>query len=72
MTTAELHKYLDDDKCVLTIKQVTDIINEMFEDVFHEQYKNYSKDNLDKYHYYAGEQNAFRIVLRLLDKVKEN
>lgn len=69
MTTAQLHEILDDEDRKLSKKELLKIVGELYVDVREESYKYNIQDN--KYHFYCGEQNAFRIVLDLLEHLEE-
>lgn len=67
MTTAELHKYLDSTE-PLTLKQVKKVIGAIYIDAMRMSYKKDIKEWQRQW--YIGEQNGFRIVLDLLEKVE--
>lgn len=76
MTTAELHKILDDENCKLSLAELKQVIYEMKQDCFKETailLDDYSNKRCGERHYihtnawYMGEKNAFQIVLDLLE-----
>lgn len=76
MTTAELHKILDDENCKLSLDELKQVIYEMKEDAFNEFGKSLERKSLNRQDirnigFYDGEQNAFQIVLDLLKHFKE-
>ena len=74
MTTNELHEILDDEDCKLCIDEIREIIYQLKNDVVNEAYKYGTRQNKMahyKYGYYMGEQNAFYLVLDLLEHLKE-
>lgn len=69
MTTAELHKILDDENRKLSLDKLKQVIYEMKQDAFNEMCK--SKLASRNCIWYEGEQNAFQIVLDLLEHLGE-
>lgn len=69
MTTAELHKILDDENRKLSLDELKQVIYEMKQDAFNELIR--SEIGGMQYKWYEGEQNAFQIVLDLLEHFKE-
>lgn len=69
MTTAELHEILDDEDRKISRKELMKVLGNLYVDVMEESYKYNIQDS--QYHYYCGEQNAFRIVLDLLEHLEE-
>lgn len=69
MTTAKLHKILDDASKKITSKELCQIIYELKQDTWGEYYKESDKKDANNYKlaFYDGETNAFQIVLDLLD-----
>ena len=69
MTTAELHKILDDENKKITAKELCQIVYELKQDTWGEYYKENDKKDSNNYKlaFYDGETNAFKIVLDLLD-----
>ena len=72
MTTAELHKILDDENRKLSLAELKQVIYEMKEDAFNEFGKSLERKSLNRQDirnigFYDGEQNAFQIVLDLAD-----
>ena len=69
MTTAELHKILDDENREITPKELCQIVCELKQDAWDEYYKENDKKDANNYKlaFYDGETNAFQIVLDLLD-----
>lgn len=68
MTTTELHEILDNKDRKLSVAELKHIIYEMKKD----SYSVFEKYNplYWKHHYYNGEQNAFQIVLDLLEHLE--
>lgn len=68
MTTADLHKILDDENRKLSLAELKQVIYEMEQDCFAEaqQHDADSRENS----YYYGEGNGFQIVLDLLEHLK--
>lgn len=76
MTTADLHKILDDENRKLTLAELKQVIYELKQDAFNEFGKILDKKSLDRQHirnlgFYDGEQNAFQICLDLLEHLGE-
>lgn len=76
MTTAELHKILDDENRKLSLNELKQVIYELKQDAFSEFSKTLDKKSLDRQHirnlgFYDGEQNAFQITLDLLEHLGE-
>lgn len=77
MTTAELHKILDDKGRRLTLNELKNVLYELTKDCNSFKYKVETKpfkDIKSEYFnkgYYAGESNAFYICLDLLEHVEE-
>lgn len=70
MTTEELHEILDDSDRKLSIDEIKEIIYELKSDVQNEWYwyaSGGSREDRYKAGFYAGEQNAFYLVLDLLE-----
>lgn len=75
MTTADLHTILDDENRKLSLDELKQVIYKMKQDAFNEYAKLldtfsanwYDPKYIDKYAFYKGEQNAFQIVLDLLE-----
>ncbi len=65
MTTAELHEILDDENRKLPLKELKQVIYELKQDCFNELPN--CEDSIAKTRFYQGEQNAFQIVLDLLE-----
>lgn len=78
MTVAELHAILDNKDRVLSFKELCDIIYELKQDVYTELCKatlsNSTRiiETARKIGFYDGEQNAFQIVLDLLEHCQPN
>lgn len=72
MTSLELQKILADKTKILSLSELKQIVYEMKQDAYTEQIKNEYEDNIRIYRWYAGEQNAFKIVLDLLEHCNEN
>jgi hypothetical protein len=82
MTTAELHKILDDENCKLTVKELKQTIYELKRDVTNKSYEKLNDEIMcelqanklaaqREYQFYTGEANAFMICLDLLEHLKE-
>lgn len=72
MTTADLHKILDDEKHKLSLDELKKVIYELKQDCFTEfgkalETKSQNRQEIRKIGFYDGEQNAFQIVLDLLE-----
>lgn len=72
MTFAELHKILDNENRKLTVSELKQVVYELKQDVFNEFVKTLERKSLDRQDirnigFYDGEQNAFQIVLDLLE-----
>lgn len=65
MTTTELHKILDDDNKKLSLAELKQVVYELKQDCF-EQMCKFEPQNRE-YQFYGSEQNAFQIVLDLLE-----
>lgn len=77
MTFTDLHKILDDENCKLSLDELKQVIYEMKQDAFNEFGKSLERKSLNRQDirnigFYDGEQNAFQIVLDLLEHLKEN
>lgn len=73
MTTKELHDILDNEDRKLSPSELKAIIYQLKNDVLHEAYEYSARTNkmaCYKYGYYMGEQNAFYLVLDLLEHLK--
>lgn len=76
MTTAELHKILGDENRKLSLDELKQVIYEMKQDAFNEFGKSLERKSLNRQDirnigFYDGEQNAFQIVLDLLEHLGE-
>ena len=74
MTFEELHKILDNPNRQLTPAELAEVIYELKEDVFQEAIKLYNYTDVCSQklqQWYFGEQNAFQIVLDLLEHLRE-
>lgn len=74
MTFEELHKILDNPNKQLTSAELAEVIYELKENVFQEAMKLYEYTDIRSQklqQWYFGEQNAFQIVLDLLEHLKE-
>lgn len=74
MTFEELHKILDNPNKQLTPAEFAEVIYELKEDVFQEAIKLYDYTDVRSQklqQWFFGEQNAFQIVLDLLEHLKE-
>ena len=72
MITADLHKILDDENCKLSLAELKQVIYEMKQDAFNEygkaiETKSQNRQDIRNIGFYSGEQNAFQIVLDLLE-----
>lgn len=76
MTFEELHEILDNEDKKLSLKELEQVIYELKQDCFNREYLLLdmfrSEEVKFKIRYYQGEQNAFQIVLDLLEHLKEN
>lgn len=75
MTTIELHDILDDPNRKLSLDEIRKVIYQLKNDVVNEAYQYAPRTNKMahyKYGYYMGEQNAFYLVLDLLEHLKES
>lgn len=74
MTTAELHKILDNEERKITADELKDFIYQLKQDCWGEYYKENDKANANNYNlaFYSGEANAFQICLDLLEHLKES
>ena len=79
MTFRELHEILDDEDKKLSLKELQQVIYELKQDCFNLSYQRlaqYSEKEIDKETYvndrgfYIGEENAFQIVLDLLEHLE--
>lgn len=68
MTTADLHKILDDENYKLLLDELKQVIYELKQDAFNELIR--SEIGGMQYKFYEGEQNAFQIVLDLLEHLE--
>lgn len=81
MTTADLHKILDDENRRLSLDELKQVIYELKQDCAQEENKlidDYLNDTIkdDEYYHrnagsYSGEQNAFQIALDLLEHLQD-
>lgn len=76
MTTADLHKILNDENRKLSLDDLKQVIYEMKQDAFNEFGKSLERKSLNRQDirnigFYDGEQNAFQIVLDLLEHLGE-
>lgn len=84
MTTAELHKILDNENRKLSLDELKQAIYKLKQDAFNEgdriidkwlSNKHTTDEQDEKYYrdsgFYDGEQNAFQIALDLLEHFKE-
>ena len=71
MTTAELHKILDDENRKLTTDELKEVVYQLKQDCFDEVLKADGKDDIYLLGFYNGETNAFQICLDLLEHLKE-
>lgn len=74
MTTNELHDILDDENKKLSLNELREVIYQLKNDVINEAYKYSGRTNKQacyEYGYYLGEQNAFYLVLDLLEHLEE-
>lgn len=69
MTTTELHKILDDENRKLTLAELKQVVYELKKDCFEEICK--LEPQSWEYRFYIGEQNAFQIVLDLLEHLDD-
>ena len=72
MTTAELHKILDDENRKLSLDELKQVIYEMKLDAFYEfgkslEAETQTREAIRAIGFYAGEQNAFQLCLDLLE-----
>lgn len=76
MTFNELHEILDNENKKLSLKELEQVIYELKQDCFNQEYLLLdvfrSEEVKMQIKYYQGEQNAFQIVLDLLEHLKEN
>lgn len=70
MTTTELHEILDNENRKLTVAELKQVVYELKQDAFNELIR--SEIGGMQYKFYEGEQNAFQIVLDLLEHLEEN
>lgn len=70
MTFTELHKILDDENRKLSLDELKQVIYELKQDAFNELIR--SEIGGMQYKWYEGEQNAFQIVLDLLEHLHDN
>lgn len=68
MTFEELHKILDDKDRKLSIEELKQVVFELKQDTFNELIK--CEVCSKHYKFYEGEQNAFQIVLDLLEHLE--
>ena len=76
MTTAELHKILDDENRKLSLAELKQVIYEMKQDAFNEfgkalETKTQNRQAIRNIGFYDGEQNAFQICLDLLEHLEK-
>ena len=76
MTTADLHKILDDENRKLSLDELKQVIYEMKQDAFNEyakaiEAKSQKRQDIRNIGFYSGEQNAFQILLDLLEHLDE-
>lgn len=72
MTFAELHEILDNEDIKLSKAELEEIIYELKQDVYQEfckalETKSVKRHEIRRIGFYDGEQNAFQIVLNLLE-----
>ena len=76
MTFEELHEILDNEDRKLSKAELEEVIYQLKQDCANEIYKRtpWTTDESMEIQYYSGEQNAFQIVLDLLEhlEVKED
>ena len=75
MTTEQLHEILDDPNRKLTTDQIAEVINQLKNDAFNEQYKLTvieGKHTDWRISFYTGEMNAFQLCIDLLEHFDEN
>ena len=75
MTTKELHDVLDDENRKLSSSELKEIVYQLKNDVLHKAYEYSARTNkmaCYKYGYYMGEQNAFYLVLDLLEHLERS
>ena len=73
MTTSELHEILDDENRKITVNELRSIIDLMRHDVLDEQYKCLKERTTSgelRAQWYCGEENAFYIILQLMDHLE--
>lgn len=68
MTTEELHEILDDENKKLPLKELKQAIYELKQDCFNELSN--CENSIATTRFYQGEQNAFQIVLDLLEHLE--
>lgn len=73
MTTAELHKILDDENKKISLKEYQNVLYQLKNDTIGlstaEQFEN--QELTKKYHFYEGETNAFQIALDLSEHINQ-
>lgn len=77
MTTSELHEILDNENRKLTLAELKQVIYELKQDAFCEfgkslETKSLNRQEIRNIGFYDGEQNAFQIVLDLLEHFDES
>ena len=75
MTFTELHEILDDENKKLSPAELRQVIYELKQDAFNEfgkclETKSLKRQEIRNIGFYDGEQNAFQIVLDLLEHLK--
>ena len=74
MTTNELHDILDDENRKLSLNELREVIYQLKTDVINKAYEYSGRTNKQacyKYGFYMGEQNAFYLVLDLLEHLEQ-
>ena len=74
MTTNELHDILDDENRKLSLNELREVIYQLKTDVINKAYEYSGRTNMEacyKHGFYTGEQNAFYLVLDLLEHLEE-
>jgi len=74
MTTAELHKILDEENKTISLKEYQEILYKLKNDTIscatREEFE--LQKQTPKYHWYHGETNAFEIALDLSEHINSN